>query len=587
MKTIKHLLFFVPIFLLLSSCEEDTLPKPTSFITSDGTYMGVVHLAYEAISDAEIYDVYRLNSETAVWDDIAWTEMTNWDDHGYLLSDNKIIPGQEYQYKMRAHSDDASFGSYSDIETGYAFDPEEVIITEVTRDYTESENLIIWTDPNDYDPIQNIVIKEYIIYYATENNLDYFQKLKSTYDLSCEHYVDANEVYYYKIVTNYTYSISNNTWSTYDAYYETESDPTKEGSDNNNDDPEIISYTNTDLGTVVTSVDAIGFTEIKQNGSNIYLGVLEDVSVTGYGTPAVYMLSGNSWAGTGGTLPSDITGIANMGIAVSSSKIYLAALEGDSLYIHESDGSTWSNNLAAGSMGYDDSPSDMDIEVLNDDLYLAAKVYPDWDLKILKWTGTIWETVGGDANGFIATGNVWDPKIENIDGTLYLHYRIDDTFFIKHLNGTSWDTDLEWTQEWLGNIKLSKHGSVLYFNSDTRSWGGDYNGGAYKVTSSSTVENLIPDDAEWFMLGSYAMDIDNDGNVIFVTEKFESAESHYPALYLFDGTDWNTISGDFSDGKYPVSVHADGTDIYYIYGDANNLTSWNNTKSLKSMKLTR
>lgn len=586
MKKIKLLLLIIlPIILFCISCEEDELPKPTTFIASDGTYMGVIHLAYETVSDAEIYDVYRLNSETAFWDDIAWTDMTNWDDYGYLLYDNKIIPGQEYQYKVRAHSDDASFSPYSNIETGYSFDPEEVIITEVSRNYTESENLITWTDPNDYDPIQNIVRKEYIVYYATEDNLDYFRQVKTTTDLSCEHYVNDERVYYYKVKTNYTYSISNSTWSTYDAYYEIESNLTKEGSGSSNDDPEIISYTKTDLGTIVTSGDAILFTEMKQNGSNIYLGVLEDVSVTGYGTPAVYILSGDSWISTGGTLPSDITDISNMGIAISSSKIYLAALESDSLYIHESDGSTWSNNMAAGSMGYDESPSDMDIEVLNDELYLAAKVYPDWDLKIFKWTGTVWEIVGGDANGFIATGSVWDPKIENIDGTLYLHYRIDDTFFIKHLNGTSWDTDLEWTQEWLGNIKLRKYGSELYFNSDTRST--TYKGGVYKITSSSTVENLIPDDDGWFVLGSYAMDIDNDGNIILVTEKVESAESHYPALYLFDGTNWNTISGDFSNGKAPISIGTIGTDIYYVYGDANNLTSWNRTKALKSFKLTK
>jgi len=89
------------------------------------------------------------------------------------------------------------------------------------------------------------------------------------------------------------------------------------------------------------------------------------------------------------------------------------------------------------------------------------------------------------------------------------------------------------------------------------------------------------------VLGSYAMAIDSDGNIIFVTEKFESAESHYPALYLFDGTDWNTISGDFSDGKYPISVHTNMNDIYYVYGDANNLTTWNRTKALKSMKLSK
>ena len=80
----------------------------------------------------------------------------------------------------------------------------------------------------------------------------------------------------------------------------------------------------------------------------------------------------------------------------------------------------------------------------------------------------------------------------------------------------------------------------------------------------------------------------SDPSEILITSiKVESATLHYPNLSLYDGSNWNTISGNFSDGKYPVSAHADGTNIYYVYGDANNLTSWNETKAIKSMKLTK
>ena len=61
----------------------------------------------------------------------------------------------------------------------------------------------------------------------------------------------------------------------------------------------------------------------------------------------------------------------------------------------------------------------------------------------------------------------------------------------------------------------------------------------------------------------------------------------YPNLSLYDGSNWNTISGDFSDGIEPISVHADGTDIYYVYGDKNNVTTWGDTKSIKSAKFTK
>ena len=92
-------------------------------------------------------------------------------------------------------------------ETGYSFDPGEVTITEVSRDYGEGTNTIVWTDPNNYDPIQNLISKEYVVYYATEDNLNYFNTAGTTTDLSYEAYIysgDADKVFYYKVVTKYT-----------------------------------------------------------------------------------------------------------------------------------------------------------------------------------------------------------------------------------------------------------------------------------------------------------------------------------------------------------------------------------------------
>ena len=76
-------------------------------------------------------------------------------------------------------------------------------------------------------------------------------------------------------------------------------------------------------------------------------------------------------------------------------------------------------------------------------------------------------------------------------------------------------------------------------------------------------------------------------NEIFATEKFESAESHYPTLYLFDGTDWKTISGDFSNGTTPLGIETIGTDIYYIFGDASSENAIGDPTIIKSKKLTK
>ncbi len=592
----KKLLIPIACILLLFSCKkEDELDKPTTFIASDGTYIGVVHLAYEEVSGAENYIVYRLNNETAEWQEINWNPSTIWDDQGFMLTNNKITPGQKYQYKFNTHAEDPGFGPYSEIETGYAFDPKKATITEVTRDYEKSENLIVWTDPNDYDPIQNLVSKEYILYSTTEDNLTNFRKLTTTTNLSYKNYInsyDVDKVFYYKIVTKYTYLINDQHGSSFHGYYEIESDLTKEGS--GGDGPDIVSYTKTDLGTIVTSGDAITFTEIKQTGSNIYLGILKNVNIVGYGSPAVYTLNGNSWAETGGTLPSYIsssTSISKMGIAASTSKTYLAALESDSIYILESDGSTWSNNLAVGNLGFTDAPSAMDIEVLNNELYLAAKVYPDWDLKIFKWTGSVWETVGGDGEGFITSSlDVSEVTLNNFGETLYLSYLVKNsdynhTLHIKHLNGSSWESDLEWTADNIMSVKIAKGSTDIYISSSTQAFA-NYKGGVYKVASSSTVEELISDNDNWFYT-PYGLTVDSDGKVIICSHKLVSESVHYPFLNLYDGSKWNTISGDFSDGIKPVSVHADGTNIIYVYSDKNNTTSWNQTKSIKSIKFTK
>ncbi|MBT7790793.1 MAG: hypothetical protein HN757_18185 [Calditrichaeota bacterium] len=49
---------------------------------------------------------------------------------------------------------------------------------------------------------------------------------------------------------------------------------------------------------------------------------------------------------------------------------------------------------------------------------------------------------------------------------------------------------------------------------------------------------------------------------------------HYPYINVFDGTEWKTISDDFSGGTDPTGLESIGTDIYYIYGDAASEEQW-------------
>lgn len=86
---------------------------------------------------------------------------------------------------------------------------------------------------------------------------------------------------------------------------------------------------------------------------------------------------------------------------------------------------------------------------------------------------------------------------------------------------------------------------------------------------------------------------DSDGNLIVASMKYEYEDDSqtslvsYPHLNVFDGTEWKTISGDFTDGVPPVAVSTIGNAIYYIYGDAATINAANDPSAIKSRKLTK
>ena len=128
MKKIINCLILIATITLIS-CEEvpDT---PTNFIASQGTYIGVVHLAYGELDGDAV--VYRFNEENANWEEISWTSSSNFDDNGHDLPAPYLIPGKEYRYKMRVHSD--GYSSYTNEITGYAFKGEPAEITSINRE---------------------------------------------------------------------------------------------------------------------------------------------------------------------------------------------------------------------------------------------------------------------------------------------------------------------------------------------------------------------------------------------------------------------------------------------------------------------
>jgi len=339
-------------------------------------------------------------------------------------------------------------------------------------------------------------------------------------------------------------------------------------------------YTVQDLGQVLSASQyGIPVIEEKVTGSTLYMGAITDAGATAYGKPALYSYSGSSWQQVWSSVPNVKYGQINF--AVDASHSYVAGT-GDSLSVFAWDGSTWTGNLAANNLGKGDSPSSVSIETYSDELYMAITQYPDYDLQVLRYNGSTWDAIGGDAGGIIATGSFFNLEIEDVDGNLYLKYLLDNTAHIKKLNGSSWDEVLSWNHQYLGDIEIVQNGGDLYFIATSNALA-SYPGGVYKVTGTSSVEDLIPSASRWFV-DPMAIAVDSAGNVVLTSIKFESQSVIYPFVNVYDGSSWSTLSDDFTTTMDPVAPSAVNTDIYYMFGKASTENSNGDPTVIESRK---
>jgi hypothetical protein len=476
---------------------------------------------------------------------------------------------------MRTHSDGTSFSDYSKEITGYAWEALPAELTEVSRS-TASSNIQItinWANYNDISELENLLGVEYEIYRTKTDDLSDFilidtheeaigpqASLATNYTYVDDSYqLDANKTYVYKVKTRYRYDYTNTNGDYRQSSYEVEGVSMEES---DSGEP-TIDYTASSLGVVASSTSgSITQLEDKYIDNNLYVGAIIDAGSSGYGKPALYQYTGSAWQEMWPSLP-DVS-FNKISFAVGSAVNYMAGIS-DSLCVYMWDGADWSNNLTPDNLGKTESPSSVSIATLNDELYMAVKQAPDYELMVMKYTGSNWETIGGDASGII-DANAFAPKLQNLEGTLYLTYTHNDNIYIKHLNGTTWATDLQWTHVNAGNIKIAKSSAALYFMIGES--GSGYLGGIYKVSGTSSADELVSNTThEWFY-SPYDLTVDTDGNLIVASTKYESQTLIYPILSVYDGSAWMNISGDFSNGIDPVTVHAIGTDLYYLYGDA-------------------
>ncbi len=577
--------------LFLSSCEKEIhLQQPGNFHASQGTYVGMVFLTWDPVSHAEYYNVERMDPEQGTW--VSFAPLSTGDGQAYDVEVGQF-PGKHFRYRIVAGSsvDDDSEPVEADGD-GWAADYVPVTVT-AERNGNGGVR-VSWSNPP--DNYLNTGGFQYFVLRRNNGTGDFstiYEKPKN--DNTYLWYDDENpgEEPEYKVLYRlFSFCMDGNGQILYETKMDSYSEAVApEGG------PGPVDYNRLPIADVVSSSSgSVAFVRTKAYDGSVYAGIIQDATAE-YGVPAVYRFNGSQWELQGGTYPSDLTGSTSLGqmdFTRADNKLWVAALDHDSLYVYAWDNSNWSENLTAKNLGAPGSPSSLSLDMNTDDNkpYLAITEAPDYNLKVLRWTGSAWTLVGGDNNGYLTNGkSVFSLRLTNIGGSLYVSYLTENsstnsTLHVKRWNGTSWETTLDWTHDYLMDVRLGGNGnSPLFFISNSQNWDA-WPGGVFKITSASTTESLVPDGSTWFVEPK-ALTVDSEDDLFIVSTTFESAQKIYPAIYRYDGSNWAILSGDFSGGIYPAGVKAMDTDIYYLYGDAGNLANDNQPKTLKAAKFVK
>lgn len=584
----KNLLFLtLSIAIILFSCEknEEGNPIPKELNATDGFAVGCIHIDFEKDPEVNSVILERREKGTDQWQMITGTGLTSFDDNaGY--PNTGMPPGKVFEYRIK--NDWPEDAEYSEIEEGYAYDIIPVTEIEITSNVTWDDrtmNTLSWNESNNGSFINESEI--YFDIYRSEDSLGVYEKVGQVGE--DRSYVDElpatmlGTKVYYRIDVYFWFELNLPSGGNH-SEATTPVQGTIHGVAPDQGGNPTIEYTSTDLGQIAqASVYGIPHMLDKNVDGTLYLGLINNAGATGIGVPELYKLDGANWQKVWTTNP--LNEFNKINYAIASANQYVAGVQ-DSLCVYAWNGSSWSDNLAPDNLGQANSPSQLSIEVDNDDLYMAIKQYPDYDLQVLGYNGGTWDTIGGDINGIIASGDISEVEIEKIGGRLYLHYRIDNTLHVKHLEGSSWITDLTWSKDNITNFDFALGSSDLYFISGSTN--AIYRGGVYQVTSASTAEEIISNETDdWFQFPE-SLTIDSEDNLVAASFYYDEATtSFHPYLNVFDGTEWKTVSGDFSDGMGPVCVSAIGTDIIYVYGDAASENPIGDPAIIKSVRFSK
>lgn len=569
--------------VFFTSCNKDeTLDGPSSVSVSQGTYMGIVHLNWDPVTDAQYYNIER-QSPDGNWLNAGTVTTPPFDDYGFNLPDNRITYGTHYSYRISSANHDKGDSPFLNAqEQGWTYILKPIELT-VTNE--GSEMTLSWRDTNVY--VTNFSECFYKIQQKT-TNADIYTTIHTTDHLIMEE--------------SYTYSFTSSTQEDITASYKIDGIYTfkmknmdQEGAsgqcNNESNEADVTgggggstsSYLWASLGSFGNSANGINFIKEKVYDNTLYAAIIDNPTS---GKPVLYQSDGSNFSSISGTYPDAfLNNFEKIDFAVKSGTKYLAGIS-DSAYVFSYDGN-WSNNLAAQNLGYADKPQALSIETDGQDIF-AAIFTNDNNLVVKTWSQ---DAVWNDNANIENSDAISNVNIIQLNGQVYLYYlrsnsAYNSTLVIKHYTGISWETDLEWTRDNLMDVQLSADaGSNLFFVSNSQQ-PGDWAGSVFKVTSNTDAEDLLSVAENWIVFPS-GITVNSDGDIMVVYTHVVSASQVNPELAVYKDNIWSKVSGDYTNGLFPAEINHINQDFYFIYGDAQTATGNGYPLNLKANKLTK
>lgn len=345
-----------------------------------------------------------------------------------------------------------------------------------------------------------------------------------------------------------------------------------------------VNYTITQLGDIQRANDGYGFLELRNINNEIYAAT---IAKQVYGNPIIYKLSGTSWQNISSTYPDDLLkNYDKISICGDGTNVWIGGIS-DSAYVYAFN-SGWSGNLAEKNFGLIDNlglpkiPDNFCLEYFESNLY--ALVDHDGKLEVFSYAqNSSWNSKGVIEN----SSGIFDLGFKVFNGKLYSYYHVfnsenNSTLKIKHLEGSSWQTDFDVAYDNLNNVSVFVDNSgVIYFTSesmDPATWKGN----VFKVTSSSTAQELVSSSNTWLTFPQ-DIDCDDNGNPIVLYYKYVSQTNAELHLAVYENNEWKDVAGDFSNHISPADIESNNG-LYFVYGDGNDLVN-SFPATLKAIKL--